>query len=175
MTPRRDLDVVAEAPLRDLYLYWAGKRGLRSYPARADIDPQEIKPQLPYVMLVDVLEDGRFFRFRLVGTDVAFGVDPTGQLQHEAVPEGIYRDHITALFRRGAAGPGALYSRSSYAYTKLEGPRSISRLFMPLAADGTRVDMMMIGQKANRPGHIGHSAWQANPPSITEELAIRLP
>ena len=175
MTPGSAVETITEPQLRDLYLYWTGKRGQSGYPARRDIDPQEIKPLLPYVMLVDVLEDGRFFRFRLVGTDVAFGVDPTGKLQHEAVPEGIYRDHITALFRRGAAGPGALYSRSSYAYTKLEGPRSISRLFMPLAADGTQIDMMMIGQKADRPGHSGHSAWQANPPTITEELAVRLP
>lgn len=175
MNPLRDLDIVAEAPLRDLYLYWAGKRGPRGYPAGADIDPQEIGPQLPYVMLVDVLGEGRHFRFRLVGSDVAIGVDPTGQLQHEAVPEGIYRDHITALFRRGAAGPGALYSRSSYAYAQLEGPRSISRLFMPLAADGALVDMMMIGQQADRPGHTGPSAWQANPPTITEDLALRLP
>ena len=175
MTTRCDADRIAEPQLRDLYLYWDGKRGPRNYPARVDIEPQEIKNLLPYVMLVDVLEEGRFFRFRLVGTDVAFGVDPTGKLQHEAVPEGIYRDHITALFRRGAGGPGALYSRSSYAYTKLEGPRSISRLFMPLAANGQKIDMMMIGQKADRPGHIGYSAWQANPPSITEELALRLP
>ena len=147
MTLRRDVDIVAEPQLRDLYLYWAGKRGLRNFPARRDIEPEEIRQLLPYIMLVDVLEDGRFFRFRLVGTDVAFGVDPTGQLQHEAVPEGIYRDHITALFRRGAAGPGALHSRSSYAYTKLEGPRSISRLFMPLAADGLTIDMMIIGNR----------------------------
>ena len=175
MTPGSAVDTITEPQLRDLYLYWAGKRGAVNYPARRDIEPQEIKSLLPYVMLVDVLEDGRFFRFRLVGTDVAFGVDPTGKLADEAVPEGIYRDHITALFRRGAAGPGALYSRSSYAYTKLEGPRSISRLFMPLAADGTQVDMMMIGQKADRPGHSGHSAWQANPRTITEELAVRLP
>ncbi len=122
-----------------------------------------------------MLEGGRYFRFRLVGTDVAFGIDPTGKLQHEALPEGIYRDHITALYRRGAAGPGALYSLSSYAYTRIEGPRSISRLFLPLARDGEAVDMMMIGQVRDRSARIDHSAWQANPPTITEEIEFRLP
>ncbi|GAB4362815.1 MAG: hypothetical protein Kow00114_18370 [Kiloniellaceae bacterium] len=170
-----DLGQVAEPALRDLYLYWHGKRGARAYPARADIDPAEIKKQLPYVMLVDVLDDGRHFRFRLIGTDVAIGVDPTGKLQHEELPEGIYRDHITALFRRGAAGPGALYSRSSYGYTAIEGPRSVSRLFMPLSANGRIIDMMLIGQTADRQGRGGPSTWLANPPTVTEELEIRLP
>ncbi|MGF1631886.1 MAG: PAS domain-containing protein [Kiloniellaceae bacterium] len=175
MTLQGDIEVVGEPPLRELYLYWFGKRGQRGFPARADIVPEEIKKLLPFIMLVDVLDDGRHFRFRLVGTDVAVGIDPTGKLQHEAVPDGIYHDHITALFRRGAAGPGALYSRSSYGYTDLPGPRSISRLFMPLAADGVRVDMMVIGQQADRAARRGPSAWQANPPTITEELEVRLP
>jgi hypothetical protein len=170
-----DIAKIAEPPLRGLYDYWSAKRGTRVWPSRSDILPEEIKPLLPYVMLVDVLDDGRHFRFRLVGTDVAIGVDPTGKLQHEAVPEGIYRDHITALFRRGAAGPGALYSRSAYDYTRVEGPRSISRLFMPLSADGTVIDKMLIGQKADRTTRTGHSTWQANPPTITEEFELRLP
>ena len=170
-----DIDRIGEPELRDLYCYWHEKRGGRGYPARADILPEEIARLLPYVMLVDVLDEGRHFRFRLIGTDVAIGVDPTGKLQHEELPEGIYRDHITALFRRGAAGPGALYSRSSYDYTRVEGPRSVSRLFMPLAGDGETVDMMLIGQKADRLGAGGASTWLANPPTITEELELRLP
>jgi len=175
MTLPQGIEAIAEPQLLDLYLYWSGKRMLPCYPARTTIVPEEIKRLLPFVMLVDVLDQGRHFRFRLVGTDVALGVDPTGKFQHEELPEGIYRDHITALFRRGAAGPGALYSRSSYGYTALEGPRSISRLFMPLAADGNTIDMMMIGQKADRDTRGGYSAWQANPPTITEDLEVRLP
>jgi len=175
MNRQGDIGEVAEPPLRELYLYWDGKRGGRPYPARGDVDPAEIKKLLPFVMLVDVLAEGRHFRFRLIGTDVALGVNPTGKLQHEELPEGIYRDHISALFRRGAAGPGALYSRSSYGYTRIEGPRSVSRLFMPLSPDGQTVDMMLIGQTADRQGPGGPSTWLANPPTITEELEIRLP
>ncbi len=175
MMPLGEPGRIAEPQLRKLYAYWAGKRGPRPWPARADILPEEIPGLLPFLIIVDVLEGGRYFRFRLVGTDVAFGIDPTGKLQHEALPEGIYRDHITALYRRGAAGPGALYSLSSYAYTRIEGPRSISRLFLPLARDGEAVDMMMIGQVRDRSARIDHSAWQANPPTITEEIEFRLP
>ncbi|WP_193366762.1 PAS domain-containing protein [Pelagibius marinus] len=175
MTRPGDASRIPEPHLRDLYLYWHDKRNGRSWPAGDDIDTAELGPLLPYVMIVDVLQDGRFFRFRLIGDDVAIGVDPTGKLQHEELPEGIYRDHISALFRRGAAGPGALYSRSAYAYTEIEGPRSISRLFMPLAGDGLAIDMMLIGQTADRLFSRGPSAWKANPPTITEEVEFRLP
>ena len=175
MTVEQGAETIAEPQLRDLYLYWTGKRGERQFPARADIVPEDIGKLLPFVLLLDVLEGGRHLRFRLVGTDAAAGIDPTGKLMHEAVPDGIYRDHITALFRRGATGPGALYSRSSYAYGDVEGPRSISRLFMPLAGDGETIDMMLVGQMADRAAHVAHSAWQANPPTINEELEVRLP
>src|SRR3546814_14169241 len=94
------------------------------------------------------------------GTDAASGIDPTGKLLHEAAPGGVYLNHLSALFSRGAAGPGALYNRSSYAYEDAPGPRSISRVFMPLAGDGSSVDMLMIGQKATRDLRSGKSAWQ---------------
>lgn len=175
MTGPAEADVIVEPELRALYLYWSDKRGARRYPTRDDIAPEEIKRLLPFVLLLDVLDEGRQLRFRLVGTDAASGIDPTGRLLHEAAPEGVYRDHITALFRRGATGPGALYNRSSYAYDDAPGPRSISRVFMPLASDGAGIDMMMIGQKATRDLRDKRSAWQANPPTITEEFETRLP
>src|SRR3546814_4839037 len=68
--------------------------------------PEEIKRLLPFVLLLDVLDEGRHFRFRLVGTDAASGIDPTGKLLHEAAPGGVYLNHLSALFSRGAAGPG---------------------------------------------------------------------
>src|SRR3546814_5130682 len=101
----------------------------------------------------------------------ASGIDPTGKLLHEAAPGGVYLNHLSALFSRGAAGPGALYNRSSYAYEDAPGPRSISRVFMPLAGDGSSVDMLMIGQKATRDLRSGKSAWQANPPRSEEHTS----
>lgn len=166
---------VAELPLRRLYDYWSGKRGGRRWPSREEILPSEIPALLPYIVLADVLQEGAAFRLRLVGTDVAFGVDPTGLLLHEAVPAGVYGDHITALFRRGAAGPGALYSRTRYDYADVTGPRSIARLFMPLSADGSTIDKLMAGQMRDRQIPADLSAWQANPPAIVEDVELRLP
>src|SRR3546814_340977 len=150
MTARPEADAIAEPELRDLYLYWSDKRGPRNYPARSEIAPEEIKRLLPFVLLHDVLDDGSHFRFRLVGTDAASGIDPTGKLLHEAAPEGVYRNHSSALFSRGAAGPGALYNRSRYAYQDAPSPRSISRVFMPLDGNGSSLELWMIVPTANR-------------------------
>ena len=56
--------------LRDAYSYWRGKRRGRLMPCRSEIDPIEIPPLLPYVMLIDVLADPLDFRYRLIGTAV---------------------------------------------------------------------------------------------------------
>lgn len=175
MTPQAGAMAIAEVDLRELYAFWQSKRSLARLPARADIDLQDLDDLLSLVMLVEVLEEGRFFRFEMIGSALAVGVNPIGKLQHEELPEGIYRDHITALFRRGATGPGALYSRSAYSYADVEGPRAISRLFLPLASDGAKIDNMLIGQTSDSKVAEGHSAWEANPPSITELVELRLP
>jgi hypothetical protein len=49
-------------------------------PARRDLDPGDIPALLPYLMIVDKVDDG--FRYRLVGTATAreIGHDPTGSI-----------------------------------------------------------------------------------------------
>src|SRR3954471_8865936 len=72
--------------VRAVYEYWRGKAAGRAMPYRADIDPAELKPVLPALMLVDVVPDPRRFVYRLVGThEVAGrGRDPTGLSVAEA-------------------------------------------------------------------------------------------
>lgn len=67
--------------LRELKAYWEAKRGSRRMPERADIDVAELKAHMPSLFLVDVLEGGRDFRFRLLGTNLTsrFGRDSTGK------------------------------------------------------------------------------------------------
>src|SRR3546814_11904526 len=106
MTSTSAADVIVEPELREIYHYWSGKRGGRCYPTRADIRPEEIKRLLPFVLLLDVLDDGRHFRFRLVGTDAASGIDPTAKLLPEAAPGGGHPTPPRALSTRATAGPG---------------------------------------------------------------------
>jgi len=67
------------------YQYWEAKRGIRKMPARADIDPCEMKPWLAGMQLVDVFHDPRRLVYRLVGqVDVDFrGYNPTGRTVEE--------------------------------------------------------------------------------------------
>ncbi|HVT51109.1 MAG TPA: PAS domain-containing protein [Dongiaceae bacterium] len=61
--------------------YWESKRRGRVMPGRDDIDPTELVKYLPYISIIDVVEDPRRFVYRLVGTmEVEVrGFDPTGK------------------------------------------------------------------------------------------------
>ena len=65
-----------------MYTYWLVKCGDRRMPARKDIDPTELLPQLlPGICLVEVVTDTRRYVYRLVGTadTEVRGHDPTGK------------------------------------------------------------------------------------------------
>src|SRR5262245_6113802 len=76
--------------IQKLYRYWKAKAGTRRLPARRDIDPVDLVPLLPSIMLVDVCQapsehggattHGHYV-YRLVGTrEVEMrGSDPTGK------------------------------------------------------------------------------------------------
>jgi hypothetical protein len=126
------------------YAYWDGKRRGRRMPSRADIDPAEIVPFLPGIMLVDVVADARRFVYRLVGTrEVAMrGRDPTGK----SVAEGFYGASAEAsmtsyqdvvarralrLERREFTTPDGRYGREQV-------------ILLPLSDDDARVNMILV-------------------------------
>ena len=130
--------------LRRVYDYWQDKRGARAMPARADVDPGELRSVLPYLMLTDVLDDGCRFRYRLFGTAVAeaFGLDPTGRFVDEVMSDPKYRAFIVGLYRDIVAMKRPIYSTTRYG-----GHRDVEmwtqRLMMPLSSDGEAVDMVL--------------------------------
>jgi hypothetical protein len=72
------------AALQDFLTYWAGKRP-GHLPQRGDFDPLVERPRMaPSMFLVDVLDEGAVFRFRLVGTRITrfVGTDLTGIYTH---------------------------------------------------------------------------------------------
>jgi hypothetical protein len=74
--------VLARTPdLQRLLTYWHEKRGGRSFPARADIDPLDLGFMLDRIALVEVHDQvTRRFRLRLVGTwwTRKYDFEPTG-------------------------------------------------------------------------------------------------
>jgi hypothetical protein len=137
-------DFRSDAFLREALDYWRRKRGDRTMPQRRDIDPAELPFWLlPHVQLVDVAEDGRRFRHRLVGTAIvgAFGAELTGKYVDEVLSGGPL-DFAHMVYRAVCDARKPVFVRS--AYSTLKGaPLTANRLLMPLAEDGRTVSMII--------------------------------
>jgi hypothetical protein len=131
--------------LKRLYAYWLAKKGARPAPGRADIDPLEIAPLLPYVTLVDVERGPLRFRYRLVGTEIVrnVGDDFTGRYL-DSFARLSHRDAMAAEFARVVES--AQPAISDWEYTRADGRHvRYERLILPLMADGATVDMLFGG------------------------------
>lgn len=76
--------------LQQLHAYWDARRAGRSYPARDEIDPLDLRFILGSLILVDVEAEPRRYRYRLFGSDIARrqGFDMTGKyLEQHPWPE----------------------------------------------------------------------------------------
>lgn len=128
--------------------YWRTRQPAAGrLPARADIDPVALGPDLlPYMALVDVIDAGgdKAFRFRLVGTMLAeqAGLDLTGHRIDELNPNRSYAAYINGLYQQSLASRRPVYSETGY--RALSGRRGLTRrLICPLAADGLVPDMFV--------------------------------
>jgi hypothetical protein len=136
--------------LRTLHAYWDRKRGQRAMPARGDLDPVDLKPLLPLMILIDVVPDARRYVYRLVGTrEVEMrGQDPTGKAVSEAEyaetpgETSLVLDHVVAT-RQPALFRGVYHPFSTRT-------QSEDVIYLPLSADGATVNMIVM---------LGHIAW----------------
>ena len=137
----------APADLLEMYAYWQRKRGARAMPARADLEPAEIKRLLPGMLLVDVRpsEDGALaFVYRLVGTrevDMR-GHDPTGKPVAEAY-YGKSAELVTACYRRVVESGQPFLDEDCFHLPGQEWSPSAS-IYLPLSSDGAQVNMVLV-------------------------------
>lgn len=135
-----------DAACRDLLAYWESKRRGGKLPSRRDVDPLDLPVGLlPQILLFDVLrEAGRLrFRFRVAGTAFAqlAGRDVTGLCYDELGPAERTAPVINLLtLACQQARPSLLVSRVT---ARQDAHEDISRLALPLAADGATVDMVL--------------------------------
>ncbi|HZS85657.1 MAG TPA: PAS domain-containing protein [Stellaceae bacterium] len=129
--------------LLEMFRYWDRKRGGRAMPARRDLDPTEIPKLLPHLRITEIIEGGRRFRYRLVGTAIveAFGSDFTGKYVDELYsPERAAA--IESNYRRVCAEKRPIFRRSRY--ITLKGYDIIAnRLLAPLSENGREVDIVI--------------------------------
>jgi hypothetical protein len=113
-------------------------------PARADFDPLDLRKFLGRIVLFDVLQDPRRFRFRLVGTDwvLRFGLDPTNTLVDD-FPRVASRPFINQVLGMVVDRAVPIWARRA---VLIEGRYyHYGMLLMPLASEGHTVDMIMAG------------------------------
>ena len=142
-------DAPSQERLRTVFAYWDGKRRGRPMPARADIDPAELRPYLPQLILLDVESEPLRFRYRLVGTEVTRirrglpATDPTGKYVDE-VTHHHGTDAVLTHYRRVAQEGRPSLDTGSYAPSPDRHWLRFTRLVLPLSADGTTVNMLLV-------------------------------
>lgn len=127
-----------------MYDYWLAKRGNRPMPARADIEPAEIKKLLPMMMLVDVTADARRFVYRLVGTqEVAErGGDPTGKSVAEAFFGGSLEETLSC-YDYVVRNRAPFCYRDPYAASDGQ-IQNDDIIYLPLSDDGASVNKILV-------------------------------
>ena len=139
------MDAIKHPKLRQLYQYWDGKRGERPMPARAELDPIDMRFAIGDVIMADVLDgDPPRFRIRLHGTNLAerTNFDLTGKMLDE-MPAPEFRDLVGRSFRKVVREKASLHV---IAERLLDGRmHRYEAVILPLSSDGAQVDRLMIG------------------------------
>jgi len=123
--------------------FWSSLAEGDRLPRRADLDPVALARWLGNLIMVQVVDGGADFRFRLYGTKVAESNqrDLTGQsvsalpASDVAIVAGGYRE---ALARRAPVYRGHTIIADGQYFTW-------ERVILPLAADGHAIDMLLVG------------------------------
>ena len=128
--------------LIDLYRLWQAKRSDARIPARIEFGLDELRPLMGRIAILDVIDGGADFRFRLYGSNIANAY--RGEMTGKSVRE--YRPHFYATITSGYLQ--CVASRAPH-YDRLEVDDQMmlyrwERLILPLAADGTTVDMLLV-------------------------------
>lgn len=134
-------NLASDERLLNLYRLWNAKRGARSLPARADFDLAELAPWFGNLILLDVLDGGKDFRYRLFGVILAqeAGFDMTGKkLSEYPIPSLL--PHFYEVFREVILRRKPAMSEHDPSVPNVRRRR---RLILPLAKDGETVDMIM--------------------------------
>jgi hypothetical protein len=148
-----DPQEMSDPTLKAVHAYWNGKRAGRAMPARADINPVELREHLGWIMMVEALDGLADFRYRLIGTKVTryFVQNATGQTVSEAfAPYGAGTvKGILAVYRKVARDcvPVRAYGDANWLiaeHTRSNDHPHFDSLMLPLSDDGQTCNMMMI-------------------------------
>lgn len=140
-----DFDVTQCQPkILQVLEYWLSIRPGTGLPGRQHFDPVDIPHLLPNLRLIDIEGPPPRFKTRLMGTVLRdfFGEEQTGSYCDEVFPDfektRIYRDLLETMVTKRPnwlRGHPLLLLEKDYV--------AIERIFLPFAADGEQVDMLL--------------------------------
>lgn len=131
--------VLCSTDLKKFYEHWRSICGDRPMPRRADFEPVAIGPLLHLVSLVDVLDDGKDYHFRVVGstiesvTGLAFNHTRLSEFPHDKA-----RDAIKATLDQCVAEAQPLYQEGRL-YEPTRDYQEFRSVILPLSDDGETV------------------------------------
>jgi hypothetical protein len=130
--------------------YWERLRGERTMPRRQDIDPVDIPRLLPFVMLVDVLDEPLDFRFRLIGGEVQTLCAPCyiGRRFSE-LPHMARGNKVWAAYEAVVDGRRPLTGEIDYIGDDRR-VRRVKHCLMPLSQDGSKPNMVFVAVEIER-------------------------
>jgi len=141
-----DIAAPTDPILVRILAYWQAKRGARSMPSRADIDPVELRGLVNHIMLIDVAEPGRLYPIRLVGESIVdfVGVNNRRKLPEQTLPPAAGKRMVEIL--TSVVTTRAPRFRAGYAYWhRGKSYRTFEACFLPLSPDDATVDIILSG------------------------------
>lgn len=133
--------------LRDLYDYWAARVTRQHLPSRAQLDPVDIPHLLSSLVLIDVEDRPRRYRYRLVGTRIVdwFKRDFTGCYLGDMGNVGQDDELLHRCYSEAVDARAPLVDLNCTPH--FDRPyRSYERLILPLEDHATqRINMLMVG------------------------------
>ena len=133
---------------RRLFDHWHGLSGGSDIPHYRRIDPVEIPSLLGYLAIVEVLDGGTNYRYRLYGADIVrhTGIEMTGRTTADLVDRAKVAPFIPMFF--AALNTRTLYDRAPW-YSEHQPPAHISQLYwhrlaLPLVDDQGAVTRLLL-------------------------------
>jgi hypothetical protein len=139
------IEALQTEPCRLLLRYWQDCRGTAEMPSYSVIDASAMRSARGYILLIEAIDGGRDFRYRVYGSLVASvsGIDLTGRLMTAHHASDYVIDFAVASGRAGRRRRLPLYSLRHPART--EYTRSWERLQLPLAGPDGAIDRFLVG------------------------------
>lgn len=128
------------------YDYWRKITPPGRLPGRQHFDPLDIALIMPRVWMLDVVQPGPRFRYRMAGTMEVdtLGMDPTGRWLDEVHDAYRTRPDIASRYVASVVEGRPTYRFGKVTFVHNREHRFVQNMILPFAQDGKTVDLLMI-------------------------------